>query len=149
MKPSDAFGWRNIVSGVVAILTTLAPVAVVILVTANGSAAIGSSLGFILGVALAFGVPILIFVERLLISKLEEPSRDQIIGRYLLVGGAVAVPAALYFVVPAQGWLGAWRNLPFVLLIWVCMMFVYAVVMMVSRGIYPWIHRKLWSLEKD
>lgn len=155
MKPSDAFGWRNLVSGVAALVLGVFVPWFVMLVVANPERLdlFVSILVIVCAVALVIGLPLGILVEGAILPRFPNAGAGTAMVVYLVLGWMIDFALWMVFYWPSltkpmdefnRGLSASY--------FWSAVLIAgtsFTVVMVIARGIYPLIHRKFWRLEKD
>ncbi|MDE2386346.1 MAG: hypothetical protein KGL77_01445 [Actinomycetales bacterium] len=148
MTTVNRLGWRNFVSGVLAVLVGLIPVYIYCLLAAPVSAYTAATIGWVSAIGLVFGVIIGAPLELFVVHKYQRGPVAKTILAYLVAGAAVDVAVCLFMVGPSiilqPSHLGG--NALMAVVIFLMIFIVYAVVAVIARLSYPLIHRLLWRV---
>jgi hypothetical protein len=144
MTKVNKLGWRNFVSGVLAVLVGLIPVYIYCLFAAPVSAYTASTIGFLSAIGLGFGIIIGTPLELFIVPRFRRAATVKTIAAYLLAGFLVDLAVNLYYVVPAAIRQPSTYNPVFYTLVFLMIFIVYTVVAVIARIAYAFIHRAVW-----
>ena len=148
MGNSQRLGWRDFVSGTIAVFVgVLLPAAGLIISNPQSSILNSlSSIGFCLALAFVVGVPLGSLVEMVILPRFKRQGLGIALAVYLVLGWLlnVIIWAVLYAPslygpsMPYSGYI-AYFGIT-ILISGIC----YTVVVVITRSLYPLIHRALW-----
>ena len=150
MGNSQRLGWRDFVSGTIAVFVgVLLPAAGLIISNPQSSILNSlSSIGFCLALAFVVGVPLGSLVEMVILPRFKRQGLGIALAVYLVLGWLlnVIIWAVLYAPslfgpsMPYSGSYIAYFGIT-ILISGIC----YTAVMVITRSLYPLIHRALWN----
>lgn len=146
MTTVNKLGWRNFVSGVLAVLVGLIPVFIYCLSVGSTSPYLGSTLVTVIALGLGFGIIIGTPLELFVVHRFTKAAVVKTVVAYLVVGAAIDLAVNLYFTVPSVLRQPSTFSPYLTIAIFMMIFIVYAVVAVTARLIYPLIHRVLWRV---
>lgn len=146
MTKLKRLGWRNFVSGILAVLVGSTPVVIYCLVAARFSYQSASTIGFAIAIALVFGTLIGAPLELFVVHRFKKAAVLKTIGTYLAAGAVIALALNLYWWAPALSQPDGGFNAYFFVALFLMIFVVYAIVAVIARLSYPLIHRLLWRV---
>lgn len=146
MTKVNRLGWRNFVSGVLAVLVGLIPVVIYCLSAGPTSPYLGGTLVTVIALGLGFGIIIGTPLELFVVHRFTKAAAVKTISAYLVAGAAVDLAVNLYFTVPSVLKQPSTFSPYLIVAIFLMIFIVYAVVAVIARLSYPIIHRLLWRV---
>lgn len=141
-------GWRNFVTGWMVLTIGLIPEFIYVAINAGSAFSTLSASGSLLLIGGFFGILIGWPVESLLLPRYRELTLFKIFGTYSLAGLLTALLVTLVFFVPRSLYTSGSFGWVLSALVAVLFMFVpFMVTMLIARGLYPVLHRKLFNLD--
>ena len=147
MTKVNRLGWRNFVSGVLAVLVGLIPVFIYCLSVAPFSYQTSGTIAFLVVVGLGFGIIIGAPLELFVVHRFTKSAAVKTIGAYLVAGAAIDLAINIYWWAPAFISSPQYGMSPYFFIAMFLMIFiVYSVTAVIARLTYPLIHRLLWRV---
>ena len=147
MTQVNRLGWRNFVSGILAVLVGLIPVMIYCLSVAPFSYQTSGTIAFLVVVGIGFGIIIGTPLELFIVHRFTKSAAIKTIGTYLLAGAAIDLAINIYWWAPAFISSPQYGMSPYFFIAMFLMIFVvYAVTAVIARLTYPLIHRLLWRV---
>lgn len=146
MSKIARLGWKNFVTAWMVVTIGLLPEFIFVAINAPSPMQKLSAVGSLLLIGIGFGLVIGWPIEALLLPRYKSLTLFKIYGTYTLAGLVVVLIVNAFLFVPAAingaDSSGVWIYA----LLYVLFMFVpYMVTMLIARGIYPVLHRKLFN----
>lgn len=146
MTKVNNLGWRNFVSGVLAVLVGLIPVYVYGLLAAPVSAYTASTIGFLSAIGVGFGIIIGTPLELFVVHHFKVSAAVKTIGAYLAAGAAIDLAICFLMFGPSIMTQPSYLrgNALMTIMIFLTIFVVYAIVAVIARIAYAFIHRAVW-----
>jgi hypothetical protein len=145
MSKIARLGWKNFVTAWMVITIGLIPEFIFVALNATSGLGILSGSGAVLLLGIGFGIVIGWPIEALLLPRYKSLTLFKIYGTYSLAGLVVVLIVNAYWFIPTALAVGFDSTSIYALAYVVLMLLPYMVTMLIARGIYPILHRKLFN----
>ncbi|MEN9660826.1 MAG: hypothetical protein RLZZ443_755 [Actinomycetota bacterium] len=146
MSKIARLGWKNFVTAWMVVTIGLIPEFIFVVIASLNPLQKLTAVGSLLLIGIGFGIVIGWPLEALLLPRYKSLTLFKIYGTYSLAGFVVALIVNAYFYLPSALAGGVVPPTFVYALLTVLLMFVpYMVTMLIARGIYPVLHRKLFN----